>query len=221
MEKLLAYLKQPVNKNWLIGYDSDEFSQLSEQFFSELHQQMNGETPLKVLLVESEPLRFLAAFVAAVAADCSVFLGNPNWVEQEWKDVFDLVQPDVILGNIYTFPQLDKTKKLEEFRIDNRQRILIPTGGSSGKIRFAIHTWETLMTSVYGFQNYFQLNFINSFCVLPLYHVSGLMQFMRSFTTGGQLMIGSFKSFQLGEYIKLNPEEFFISLVPTQLQRCL
>lgn len=221
MEKLLAYLKQSVNKNWLIGYDCDEFFQLSEQFFADLHQQKKGEIPLKVLLVESEPFRFLAAFIAVVAADCSVFLGNPNWVDQEWQDVFKLVQPDLILGNVSVLPQLDKNKKRGKRRIDNRQQILIPTGGSSGKIRFAIHTWETLTASVYGFQQYFQLNFINSFCVLPLYHVSGLMQFMRSFTTGGQLKLGSFKALQQGGYLTKNPEEFFISLVPTQLQRCL
>jgi len=65
---------------------------------------------------------------------------------------------------------------------------MIPTGGSSGQIRFAIHTWETLMASVRGFQQYFQLNQVNSLCVLPLYHVSGLMQFLRSFTTGGSFL---------------------------------
>jgi len=63
---------------------------------------------------------------------------------------------------------------------------MIPTGGSSGQIRFAIR--ETLMASVRGFQQYFQLNQVNSLCVLPLYHVSGLMQFLRSFTTGGSLL---------------------------------
>ncbi|WP_333265748.1 MULTISPECIES: 2-succinylbenzoate--CoA ligase [unclassified Microcoleus] len=98
---------------------------------------------------------------------------------------------------------------------------MIPTGGSSGKIRFAIHTWETLTASVQGFQQYFQVDKINSFCVLPLYHVSGLMQFMRSFTTGGKLAIASFKALEAGEKCDIEPEEFFISLVPTQLQRLL
>ncbi|MGA7937236.1 MAG: AMP-binding protein, partial [Kovacikia sp.] len=51
--------------------------------------------------------------------------------------------------------------------------ILIPTGGTSGKIRFAIHTWETLMASIEGFRQYFGVNQVNSFCVLPLHHVSG------------------------------------------------
>ncbi len=98
---------------------------------------------------------------------------------------------------------------------------MIPTGGSSGQIKFAIHTWETLTASVQGFTKYFQLKQINSFCVLPLYHVSGLMQFMRSFTTGGKLAITSFKTIESAQKLQINYSDFFISLVPTQLQRCL
>jgi len=56
---------------------------------------------------------------------------------------------------------------------------------------------------------------------LPLYHVSGLMQFMRSFTTGGKLAIQPFKELETGQKYDIKPEEFFISLVPTQLQRLL
>ncbi|NEQ40143.1 MAG: 2-succinylbenzoate--CoA ligase, partial [Okeania sp. SIO3I5] len=100
--------------------------------------------------------------------------------------------------------------------------IMIPTGGSSGKIKFAVHTWENLMSSVRGFQEYFQVQEINSFCVLPLYHVSGLMQFMRSFTTGGNLIIlPSYKDIFDKKEWNINPNEFFISLVPTQLQKLL
>ena len=98
---------------------------------------------------------------------------------------------------------------------------MIPTGGSSGKIRFAIHTWETLIASVNGFRQYFALKQVNSFCVLPLYHVSGLMQFMRSFTTGGRLVVLPFKALEIGNTTDINPAEYFISLVPTQLQRLL
>ncbi|NEP03290.1 MAG: 2-succinylbenzoate--CoA ligase, partial [Symploca sp. SIO2E9] len=100
-------------------------------------------------------------------------------------------------------------------------RIMIPTGGSSGTIRFAIHTWETLMASVQGFHQYFGSKPINSFCVLPLYHVSGLMQFLRSFTTGGRIVILPFKAMVEEAGHNLDPTEFFISLVPTQLARLL
>ena len=114
---------------------------------------------------------------------------------------------------------------------------MIPTGGTSGKIRFTIHTWETLTASVKGFHQYFGEIPVNSFCVLPLYHVSGLMQFLRSFITGGSIQILPYKALKAGETGKIDevigqrpvnscrglsdPEEFFISLVPTQLQHLL
>ena len=237
MEQPLTYLKQRVGEDWLIGYDTNQFNYLTEQLFQQLSQQ---GTPPKILLAEQNPWRFLAAFLAAVAADCPVFLCNPNWVEQEWQQVFDIVQPDLIWGNL---PEVSNSQKLnveqEEFRssevhefrrIPNprpqpstlyKQTIMIPTGGSSGKIRFAIHTWETLMASVRGFYHYFGEKPINSCCVLPLYHVSGLMQFLRSFTTGGQLMILPFKALVAGEGRDIDPTTFFLSLVPTQLARLI
>ncbi len=98
---------------------------------------------------------------------------------------------------------------------------MIPTGGSSGKIRFAMHTWQTLMASVQGFREYFQLREVNSICVLPLYHISGLMQFMRSFSSGDRFLILPFKELKSGKLTNFDPQEFFISLVPTQLQTIL
>jgi O-succinylbenzoic acid--CoA ligase len=77
------------------------------------------------------------------------------------------------------------------------------------------------MASVEGFCDYFEVELINSFCVLPLYHVSGLMQFMRSFTTGGKLVVLPFKTLETGDRSFVDPEVFFLSLVPTQLQRLL
>lgn len=95
--------------------------------------------------------------------------------------------------------------------------IMIPTGGTSGKVRFAMHTWETLSASVQGFRQYFETDQINSLCVLPLYHVSGLMQFMRSFLTNGNFIVQSWKTLDT----QLDPQDFFISLVPTQLQQLM
>ncbi|MEG4230664.1 2-succinylbenzoate--CoA ligase [Microcoleus sp. Pol11C3] len=222
--------------NWLIGCDSREFARIVDRLFQEITQNPAQKTPPKICLAEPEPVQFLASFTAARAAKCPIFLCNPNWVKQEWQQVFDLVKPDIILGQ-YPLPKNPHIPVREgglrlysrefhspEFHSPTKNgfdTIMIPTGGSSGKIRFAIHTWETLTASVQGFQQYFQVDKINSFCVLPLYHVSGLMQFMRSFTTGGKLAIGSFKALEIGEKCDIEPEEFFISLVPTQLQRLL
>lgn len=219
MEGVLAYLKQRANEDWLIGHDSRKFFQLSEQLLLDLTQTANRRIPLKIFIAEPDPVRFLAGFIAACAAGCHVFLCNPNWVEQEWQQVFDLVQPDLILGQQVT-PPLSLSPSLP-FSLSLSPAIMIPTGGSSGQIRFAIHTWETLMASVQGFRQYFGEKSINSCCVLPLYHVSGLMQFLRSFTTKGQLVILPFKALIEGETHPINPKLFFISLVPTQLARLI
>ncbi len=262
MEQPLTYLKQRASEDWLIGHDSHKFSQLSEQLFLDLTPQAHRGTPPKILLAEQDPVRFLASFIAACAAGCHVFLCNPNWVEWEWQQVFELVQPDLILGQSAnpsiplpppspphplshsplipnssmlatdTFLALPLTRgaggvksvaSKKEIGISTHHSplIMIPTGGSSGQIRFAIHTWETLMASVRGFHQYFGEKPINSFCVLPLYHVSGLMQFLRSFTTGGRMVILPFKALVAGEGRHIDPKSFFISLVPTQLAQLI
>jgi o-succinylbenzoate---CoA ligase len=221
-----------LSDNWLIGGESREIAQIVDRIFQQLTQNQAQEIAPIICLAEAEPVQFIASFISSCAAKCQIFLCNPNWVKQEWQQVFDLVQPDIILGKDalqhltemqFIASPLEKPKNNPQLPISNYQLplIMIPTGGSSGKIRFAIHTWETLTASVQGFQQYFQVDKINSFCVLPLYHVSGLMQFMRSFTTGGKLAIQPFKELEAGEKCDIEPEEFFISLVPTQLQRLL
>ena len=100
MAEVLTYLEQRKFDDWLIGYDSRDFYQLSKQLFIDWSQPTNRKTPLKIVLAEKDPVRFLASFVAAVATNCQVFLCNPNWVEQEWQQVFNLVQPNLILGKL-------------------------------------------------------------------------------------------------------------------------
>jgi O-succinylbenzoic acid--CoA ligase len=99
--------------------------------------------------------------------------------------------------------------------------IHIPTGGTSGKLKFATHTWKTLSESVYGMQQHFNVNQINSFCTLPLHHVSGLMQYLRSYLTNGQFISWDWKQLEQGHFPDIELESFFISLVPTQLQRLI
>ncbi|HEY9644347.1 MAG TPA: 2-succinylbenzoate--CoA ligase, partial [Coleofasciculaceae cyanobacterium] len=166
-----------------------------------------------VLLSESDPQRFLAGWIAACAHQCPICLGNPTWTDAEWQQVFEQIQPEIGWGRIPDNPRLPPT-------VIPAGWILIPTGGSSGKIRFVIHTWETLTASVLGFQQYFGVDRVNSCCTLPLYHVSGLMQLMRSLLTGGKLALVAAKSLE-HKIPDFDPSDFFLSLVPTQLQRLL
>ncbi|MEH1814810.1 MAG: 2-succinylbenzoate--CoA ligase [Nostoc sp.] len=219
MQQPLDCLNNLTQDDWLIGYNSNQFNQIAQELYLELTQLSACGTPPKIILAEREPVRFLASFIAACAANCPVFLCNPDWGTQEWQQVFDLVQPDIILGMGNGEWGMENEHNNTQCPIPNS--IMIPTGGSSGEIKFAIHTWETLIASVKGFTEYFQLKQVNSFCVLPLYHVSGLMQFMRSFTTAAKIAILPFKTVESGQILNIKQSEFFISLVPTQLKRLL
>jgi O-succinylbenzoic acid--CoA ligase len=192
--------------HWLLGeIEAADFNQIAQDQFNQFHQFFNTYHYCPyVLLVESRPVQFLARLIAAVAAGCPLFLGNPHWQKQEWQQVFTQVQPDIILGEV----PFDQPKFETGHHHLSGDFIMIPTGGTSGQIKFAVHTWKTLTASAQGFQQYFQRSSINSYCTLPLYHVSGLMQFIRSFTSGGQLVIQSFKTAQLGNYIKIDPADF-------------
>ncbi|MFN7203617.1 MAG: 2-succinylbenzoate--CoA ligase [Aphanizomenon sp.] len=210
MENLLEDIQ---NHDWLICDHSQELLQIATELYLQLMQLSNP----KIIIAERSPVRFLGSFIAACAAKCPVFLCNPDWGKDEWEQVFNLVQPDIVLGVNHNFSKSPIIN--HELPITNS--IMIPTGGSSGKIKFAIHTWQTLTASVKGFTEYFSIDSVNSFCILPLYHVSGLMQFIRSLTTGGKLVISTSKKLENCQIPNIKTEEFFISLVPTQLQKLL
>jgi len=129
ISKQLAYLSQ---KDWLYGYNSQKFYQLYQSYS---RQFIAADNPrLTMLLSEGNPLKFLAIFLAAVSAKSCLFLANPDWKTNEWQQVFSLMQPDYIFGeNIevshYNSPPVNPLTN----------SLMIPTGGTSGKIRFAIH----------------------------------------------------------------------------------
>ncbi|MEA5570874.1 2-succinylbenzoate--CoA ligase [Calothrix sp. UHCC 0171] len=226
--------------DWLFGSEKYQFQQLIGNYYLEINKVNKADSikELNIIICDRNPVNFLAAFLAACTTNSQVFLCNPDWGENEWQYVLDLAEPDIILGQgakYYLEHGLEydlerrrqgdtKTCKNSESATHQHPFIMIPTGGSSGEIKFAIHTWETLMASVRGFTEYFQIKEVNSVCVLPLYHVSGLMQFMRAFTTGGKLVILPFKYLESGKILNIQNihyTDFFISLVPTQLQRLL
>lgn len=209
-----AYL-EPRSSHWLLAADAELFAEWLEQRVDDLARLKQTIAAPLVLVAEPEPVRFLASLMAACVAECPVCLGNPTWGRGEWQQVLQVLRPDRVWG-----VQLPDGPACQPVSLEPGW-ILIPTGGSSGQLRFAVHTWETLMASVQGFQQHFAQETIHSCCVLPLYHVSGLMQFLRSFTSGGTLAVASWRSIEAGDLPNLDPSGFFLSLVPTQLQRLL
>jgi o-succinylbenzoate---CoA ligase len=138
-----------------------------------------------------DPEQFMTEFWAAVLHQVPVFLVNPRWGSAEIAQFRALLS-----SNLPPLPG----------------QILIPTGGTSGQLKFAIHSPATLSAATVGFQEFYGVAEINSCCLLPLDHVSGLMQLWRSATTLGQLRFRA---------EPVAPQSFFLSLVPTQLQRYL
>jgi len=215
---------------WLICPGGDRLTSQVHHYLQEIAAFPATPHPT-LFLAEPDPVDFLAGFVAACMEGCPVFLCNPTWTNSEWRQVFSQAHPDLIWGAVRGKAMGEKPP--HPCPPPHPETIMIPTGGSSGQVRFTVHTWGSLLASVQGFRTYFQLETqaVHSFCVLPLYHVSGLMQFLRSFTSGGTLVVRAFKPLSLdlaagnGMGIQgengMDPAEFFISLVPTQLQRLI
>ena len=169
-----------------------------------------------VMILESDPVRFAAAFFAAVHLGAPVILANPKWQRVEWERVVTLVNPAVVFGNS---PISDSARA--GIQHPKAGTILIPTGGSSGGVKFAIHRWETLVAACEGVSSLIGPGAINSCCVLPLYHVSGLMQLVRSFVTEGRIVFPDFKELLAGQFPDFPASSLCLSLVPTQLQRLM
>lgn len=169
-----------------------------------------------VLLVEADPLRFAAAFFAAVSLGVPVILANPKWQHVEWERVATLVNPAVIFGEAAV-----STAARTGIQHPQPGSILIPTGGSTAGVKFAAHTWQTLLAACNGLSELLGEGPIHSCCVLPLFHVSGLMQLVRSFVTAGHIIFTDFKALQAGQLPDFSPGALCLSLVPTQLQRIM
>jgi len=214
-------------KNWLkwsetrlLGVDRALLKSIFYQRLAKLAS-CDLATP-KILLLEAQPERFLGSLMAAITAECWLFLGNPHWSDRDRQSVLEYINPDAIWNDTdLDFINAKSPSMGFRDRVPS-VKICIPTGGTSGQIRFAVHTWETLSASVAGFAEYFDTAIVNSCCTLPLYHVSGLMQWMRSLLTGGTLaIVPSYKNLCDRVPDNFDPDRFFISLVPTQLHRLL
>lgn len=165
----------------------------------------------RILISEADPGRFLQTFAAAVATDAEVFLCDPHWGANERAQVAELIRPAAGGG-----PAVG-TRSWE------RGWLMIPTGGSGGRIKFARHDQETIAVAVRGFAEHFGFTRVNSVGVLPLHHVSGLMAWMRCALTGGDYLPVDWKTIERGPRPALTApaDGWVISLVPTQLERLL
>jgi o-succinylbenzoate---CoA ligase len=190
---------QQLKTGWLISHDGAVIIDRAERLVTKFSQ----TRPNFISIATADPIEFIAQLMAGTRLGLPIFLGNPRWGAVEWSQVASL------------------TAQVEP---QHQHPIMIPTGGSSGAIKFVTHTWATLSASVWGFQEFYELNTINTICTLPLYHVSGLMQLCRSLLTDGKLFIVNFHELYTefnSQIDRIEIDRYFISLVPTQLTKLL
>lgn len=179
-----------------------ERRELARLLGAELHA-----TAERTLVVAADAAAFRAEFARAVAGAGEVFLGNPAWSAAERAEFEQL--PVAANGNSKAQLGLGW--------------LMIPTGGSSGRLKFARHDSYTIAAAVRGFTQHFGVARVNALGLLPLHHVSGFMAWMRCVMTSGEFVSGSWKEIEAGQRPVL-PERadgWVLSLVPTQLERLL
>lgn len=143
----------------------------------------------------------MCALPGAVESGGWVFLQDPAWSPPEQA-------------------QATRIRETAGAAAPERGWLCIPTGGTSGRVRFARHDEHTLGAAVAGFQRHFGVSRVNSVGVLPRHHVSGLLAHVRAVATGGQAVQAEWRRVEAGDRPEV-PEACFLSLVPTQLQRLL
>ncbi|MFS8902156.1 2-succinylbenzoate--CoA ligase [Synechococcus sp. H60.2] len=199
-----------------------------KECLSGLEEQLRplADKAVPLLVADSDPLQVWAAVLACQHLGIPLFLANPHWGEREWGQAL------AGLGSAWHWRQgqLQEDPACSNPQLEHWQQLLhstdwpvigIPTGGSGGQVKWAVHSWRTLSASARAHQQHFRVECIHSYCVLPLYHVSGLMQAVRSWLSGGQWIVWDWKRQQQAEAWDPPLPGSFLSLVPTQLQRLL
>lgn len=183
METTAPFELDELRRDWIVGISGEEFSWRVREVRTSLEA-------AKTLLViqEADPVAFAVKFFAAASIGLPMALANPKWSATEQGEFDALMASDE--------PESGS--------------ILIPTGGTTGGVKLAIHDWASLHAAALAVQDFLGGGAVHSSCVLPLHHVSGLMQLVRSFVSGG--------SIRFDEDVV---DGRCLSLVPTQLQRMM
>ncbi|MFU8847631.1 MAG: AMP-binding protein [Opitutales bacterium] len=183
METTAPFDLKALRRDWIAGTSGEDFYRRVLQVRASLDP---GDTAC--LIQEADPFAFAVQFFAAAALRLPVVLANPKWGAREAAQFDHLLQQEAPAAGT----------------------ILIPTGGTTGGVKLAIHDWASLEAGALAVQDFLGGGPVDACCVLPLYHVSGLMQLLRSFVSGGSI-----------RFDEEDPEGRCLSLVPTQLQRLM
>jgi O-succinylbenzoic acid--CoA ligase len=164
-----------------------------------------------VVVAERDPIDFSAAFFGAMMEGLPVLLANPSWQTREWEQLYCwLPDPVLFLGPAPERPRMSADHVAAKLMPG---QLYIATGGSSGNLKFARFSWSQLVAACQSFFQLWGTSLTHTVCILPLYHVSGLMQLIRAYYQQGTIEFTELKQLQGLQ------TPYRLSLVPTQLQR--
>jgi O-succinylbenzoic acid--CoA ligase len=158
-------------------------------------------------------------------AGLPVFLGNPHWAEAERAEAErQLPKGTLILGTTLEARGLGTC----DWPLNWRGRVMIPTGGTGGKVKFVIHSAETLRAAALALRDALVARglapVLHGVTCTPPWHVSGFMPAVRARLTGGRHVVidGRFRAENALPSVDLPADGTrIISLVPAQLSRLL
>ena len=208
MESEKPFSLESLQRDWISKVSGLEFSKRVGLWLERLEAMPAGP----VLLAEQDEVEFAVVFMASVYSKRPLVLGNPSWGSLEWEAVAAQIKPARTVGTC-SIQASGAVSDLPD------GAILIPTGGTSGGVRFAYHDWNSLSVAANGWLAFAGSEGMRILCVLPLFHVSGLMQLIRSFL--GELTL-EFKAWkEIPQYANKQNEDRVVSLVATQLEYLL
>ena len=178
-----------------------------------------------IAVFHAEHARHLQEALQAHDAGLPVFLGNPRWSEHDLAEAArQIPRGTIVKGNTLEPRGLGTCDWPKNWRA----RVMIPTGGTGGKVKFVIHSAETLRAAALGLRDALVARghspILHSVTCTPPWHVSGFMPAIRARVTGGchHVIDGRFnENTALPSVGFPSPGTKIISLVPAQLSRLL
>ncbi len=178
-----------------------------------------------VAVFHAEQPAHLQEALQAHDAGLPVFLGNPRWSAHDLAEAARLLPCGTIVKGLALKPRGLGTC---DWPKNWRGRVMIPTGGTGGKVKFVIHSAETLRAATVGLRDALVARglspMLHGVSCTPVWHVSGFMPAIRARVTGGRhhVIDGRFREGDaLPSVVFPSLGTKIISLVPAQLSRLL
>jgi len=178
-----------------------------------------------VAVFHADHAAHLREALQAHEAGLPVFLGNPRWSAHDLAEAARQIPRGTIVKGEAPEPRGLGTC---DWPKNWRGRVMIPTGGTGGRVKFVIHSPETLRAAALGLRDALVARglspILHGVTCTPPWHVSGFLPAIRARATGGahHVIDGRFD-----EQTALPSVAFpaagtkIISLVPAQLSRLL